>query len=72
IQSLRKKAGLKRTDKVKILIETDFKLDKEHFEELKEKVGASELEFAKKSEVKSEFESKTEIRGKEFRFLIVK
>jgi len=72
IQALRKKAGLKRTNKVKVIVETDFVLDKQYFEELKERVGAKELVFRKKSEEKSEYESKAEIRKKEFRFMILK
>ena len=72
IQALRKKAGLKRNDRVRVVIETEFELEKQYFEELKEKVGASKLEFTKKSDAKSEFESKAEVRKKKFRFVIIK
>ena len=72
VQALRKKAGLKRNDKVKVIVETEFALDKEYTKDLKEKVGASELEITKKTDSKSEYESKAKIREKEFRFLILK
>jgi len=72
IQALRKKAGLQRNDKVKIIVETEFVLEKKFTDDLKEKVGASELEFTKKSDAKSEFESKAKIKEKEFRFVILK
>jgi len=85
VQALRRKAGLKRADKVKVVVETGFALDKKYSEELKEKVGASELDLVKKSDEtskskilsakdkslsKSDFESKAKIRDKEFRFII--
>ncbi len=72
IQALRKKAGLQKNDKVKIVVETDFVLEKPFADELKEKIGASEVEFAKKSTGKPGFESKATIRDKEFRFIIVR
>jgi len=72
IQALRKNAGLSRNDKVKMIVETEFVLEKKYAAELKEKVGASELLFAKKSEAKSEHESTAEIKEKKFRFIIIK
>jgi len=71
IQVLRKKAGLKRSDKVSVVVETDLVLDKEYFEELRGRVGAEKLVFVKKSEEKSRYESKAQIRGKEFRFILL-
>jgi len=72
IQALRKKAGLKKSDRVKVVVETEFVLEKEHHADLKEKVGATELLFTKKAEVESEFTDMAEIKEKKFRFLIVK
>ena len=45
-------------------------LENMYIKELKEKVGASELEFTKKSDKKSKFESKARIKDKEFRIII--
>jgi isoleucyl-tRNA synthetase len=70
IQALRKKAGLKRNDKVKI-IETEFELEKQYADELKEKVGASELIITKKIAGTSANESAAEIKSKKFRFILV-
>jgi isoleucyl-tRNA synthetase len=70
IQALRKKAGLKRNDKVKIIVETEFELDKQYVAELKEKVGASELIITKKIVGTSPNESTAEIKGKKFRFIL--
>ena len=71
IQALRKKAGLKRNDKVKMVVESDFVLEKKYLEELKEKVGASELVLTSKGDAKSENEAVAEIKGKKFRFIIL-
>jgi len=72
IQSLRKNAGLKRNDMVKVVVETEFVLEKKYLDELKEKVGASELSFVKKTDKKSEHEATSEIKEKKFRFILIK
>jgi isoleucyl-tRNA synthetase len=72
IQALRKKAGLQRNDKVKIVVETEYLLEKSHVVELKEKIGASELIMTHKSEATSENESAVEIKGKKFRIILLR
>ena len=72
IQALRKKAGLQKNDRVKIVVETAFELGQDLIDDMKEKVGASELLFEASHSGKSEFEDKVEIKAKKFRFLIFK
>jgi isoleucyl-tRNA synthetase len=70
VQALRKNAGLQRNDQVKVIVESEYVLEKSHVRDLKEKVGASELIMTHKSEAVSEHQSTAEIRGKKFRFII--
>jgi len=72
IQALRKKAGLKRNDKVRIMVETEFVLDKQYVSDLKEKVGASELIITPNKVVGTvPNEAVAEIKEKKFRFILV-
>ena len=68
VQALRKKAGLSRNDKVKLIIESEYELNKKYLDEMKEKVGASELEYTKQSNETPDFESDAIIKEKKFRF----
>ncbi|MFH0870347.1 MAG: isoleucine--tRNA ligase [archaeon] len=49
LQSLRKKAGLSKNDKVNLYVETDYSIDRKLIEEMKDKVGARELCIEKKN-----------------------
>ena len=69
---MRKKAGLKRNDRVRIMVETDFVLEKQYVSELKEKVGASELIITPNKVVGAvPNEAVAEIKGKKFRFILI-
>ena len=70
VQALRKKAGLSRNDKIKLIIESEYALNKKYLDEMKEKVGASELEYTKQSNETPSFESDALIKDKKFRFII--
>ncbi|MBI2667588.1 isoleucine--tRNA ligase [Candidatus Woesearchaeota archaeon] len=61
IQSLRKKIGLKKQDKVILGLKTDYNLGK-FLKEIKKKVGAKEISFDKITKNSS----KESIKGKEF------
>ncbi len=63
IQELRKKAGLKRENKIELTINSKYDLEKWK-EEIKEKVGASSLKFNAKEKFK--YSSKEKIKDFEF------
>jgi isoleucyl-tRNA synthetase len=72
IQALRKKAGLKRNDKVKVVVETEFVLEKQYVSDLKDKVGASELIITPSKVVgAAPNEATAEIKGKKFRIILI-
>ena len=60
IQNLRKKAGLKKQDKIKLNLVSDYDLG-EFIKEIKEKVGAKEITNKQTKEALKE-----NIKGKEF------
>jgi len=70
IQALRKKAGLSKNDRVKLVIESEYELGQKYLDELKEKVGAETLKYTKKSEAAAQHESDAIIKEKKFRFMI--
>lgn len=68
IQSLRKKANLKKDDKIELVIITDYDLGR-WTREIKDKVGAKELTITN-AELKETFEFGNEEKIKEKKFLI--
>ncbi|MGV8168682.1 MAG: isoleucine--tRNA ligase [Candidatus Nanoarchaeia archaeon] len=72
IQALRKKAGLKKNDRIKMTVETAYALEKKFQEELKEKVGADSLHFVHETKETSDFMDEADIKGKKFRFVLKK
>lgn len=70
VQALRKKAGLKKNDRVKLVIESDYELGQKYLDEVKEKVGADKLEYTSKSNASGNYESDAIIKNKKFRFII--
>jgi isoleucyl-tRNA synthetase len=70
IQSMRKKAGLQKNDRVNVIVETDLVLEDGMMNELSEKVGADSLIFVKEAAEMAVVEDKVELHGKKFRFLL--
>ena len=66
VQSLRKKAGLQKQDQIELYIKTDKNLDK-YKEDIKEKVGATSLEFAEPSK---EYQQHGELSVKSEKFTV--
>ncbi len=66
IQELRKKSGLKKSDRIKLTIKAEHTITNWK-DEIKDKVGASKLEFVTE-EVKGQFKNKAIIKGKSFEF----
>jgi len=64
IQELRKKAGLKKSDKIKLTIKSDYNLS-DWKNEIMDRVGAKKLDFV--DIVSGEFKEKVNIKGKEFK-----
>jgi len=68
VQSMRKKAGLKKQDRIDLMIATDEQLAgqlKPHPQEIAEKVGARALTLSKKAEVETkEYKQSLKIRNK--------
>ena len=65
VQGLRKKAGLKKLDSIRLFVKAEG-LEKFHFD-IKEKVGASELVFTNIDAVKKhDFSGSFKVKGKEF------
>ena len=72
MQALRKKSGLKKNDRIKMIVETEFKLEQKFKDDLKEKVGADLLDFVVKTNIVSEFMDEADIKGKKFKFVLEK
>ncbi|MGV8162287.1 MAG: isoleucine--tRNA ligase [Candidatus Nanoarchaeia archaeon] len=72
IQALRKKAGLKKNDRIKMIVETTFKLEHKFQDDLKEKVGADALHFVHETKETSEFVEEADIKGQKFKFVLKK
>jgi hypothetical protein len=72
IQALRKTAGLSKPDKIDLTIATDPELQgmlAPHVKEIKEKVGAKEIEFSLAARVsKRKHAGKLEIKNKTLQF----
>jgi len=69
IQSLRKKAGLNKADKIELFIKTSGTLQTmlyEHKTLIKEKVGASKIEISESTPKKYKSSSKEKVKDKEF------
>ena len=64
IQEMRKKAGLTKADDIELKIRCDDDLIKKHSNLIKEKVGASNIEFME--EITNSNKEKFKIKGKEF------
>jgi len=66
VQDLRKKAGLQKRDKIKLLVTADKETEgllAKHTKEIKEKIGATSLEFVKSVE-KAKHKGEVKMRGK--------
>ena len=63
IQSMRKKAGLKKNDLIELVINSKYDLSHSK-EQIKKKVGAKIIEFNKTNKLK--FKAKEKIKGREF------
>jgi hypothetical protein len=72
IQALRKKAGLKKNDRIQMIVETTFNLDQKFQSDLKEKVGANSLNFVSETKEASEFMEDADIKGQKFKFVLKK
>jgi len=66
IQELRKKAKLKKEDKIKLTVSTKETFLKNFIEELKEKVNAQSVEVTNSANKTFKFSSKEKIKDKEF------
>src|SRR3989344_6120594 len=66
IQELRKKAKLKKEDKIKLTVSTKENFLENFKEELKEKVNAADIKVEKKLEKKPKYHSIEKIKDKEF------
>ena len=65
IQSMRKEAGLKKEDRISLVIAAEYDLES-FAEEIKEKVGAKDLKIAKDIREKRKYAADEKIRGKTF------
>jgi isoleucyl-tRNA synthetase len=76
VQSLRKKAGLHKSDKIMLFVKTDDELKgmlEKHQSSIKEKVGALKIKISElKPAKKHKFASKEKVRGKEFELFFEK
>jgi isoleucyl-tRNA synthetase len=70
LQALRKKAGLVKSQRVRVVVVSEFILGRQRMDELKAKVGADTLEFTNSFVGSLGFEDSAEIRGKKFKFLL--
>jgi len=72
VQALRKSAGLSKTDRIELTVSSDKSLEDaiaKHLREIKAKVGAAEIEFAKPADVdKRKHKDQLNIKGKSLRF----